>query len=54
LGFLRYTLAVAGEIDAVGVVHDAIEDGVGVGRIADQVMPLVDGIWLVTIVDRRP
>jgi len=25
---------VAGQIDAVGVVHDAIEDGVGVGWIA--------------------
>jgi hypothetical protein len=39
----RAPQAVAGEIDAVGVVHDAIEDGVGIGRIADQVVPLVDG-----------
>jgi len=33
---------VASEIDAVGVVDDAIENGVSVGRIADQVMPFVD------------
>ena len=32
----------AGEIDAVRVVHDAIEDGVGVGWIADQIVPFVD------------
>jgi hypothetical protein len=45
-------VALAGEIDAVGVVHDAIEDGVGVGRISDQLVPFVDGILLVMIVDR--
>jgi hypothetical protein len=33
---------VAGEIDAVGVVDDAIENRIGVGRIADQVVPFVD------------
>jgi len=33
---------VAGQIDAMGVVDDAIENGVGVGRIADQVVPFVD------------
>jgi hypothetical protein len=32
--------AVAGEIDAVGVVLDAVEDGVGVGGAADQVVDL--------------
>jgi hypothetical protein len=42
-GGARAPQAVAGEIDAVGVVHDAIEDGVGVGRIADQIVPFVDG-----------
>ena len=36
------TQAVAGEIDAVGVVEEAIEDGVGIGRIADHGMPFVD------------
>jgi hypothetical protein len=36
---VRAAQAVAGEIDAVGVVDDAIEDGIGVGRIADQIMP---------------
>jgi hypothetical protein len=34
---------VAGEIDPVGVVDDAIENGVGIGGIADQLMPFVDG-----------
>ena len=33
----------AGEIDPVSVVDDAIEDGVGVGGIADQLVPFVDG-----------
>ena len=33
----------AGEIDAVGVVDDAIEDDIGVGGIADQIMPFVHG-----------
>jgi hypothetical protein len=31
------------EIDALGVVDDAIEDGIGVGRIADRLVPFVDG-----------
>jgi hypothetical protein len=31
------------EIDAVGVVYEPIEDGVRVGRIADQLVPFVDG-----------
>jgi hypothetical protein len=38
LGWLfgaRAPQAVAGEVDAVGVVYDAIEDGVGVSRISD-------------------
>src|SRR5712691_7919089 len=34
--------AVAGEVDPVGVVDEAVENGVGVGGIADQRMPLVD------------
>jgi hypothetical protein len=34
---------VAGEIDPVRVVDEAIEDGVGIGGIADQLVPLVDG-----------
>ena len=33
----------AGEIDPVRVVDDAIEDGVGIGGIADQLVPFVDG-----------
>jgi len=34
---------VAGEINPVGVVDDAIENGVGIGGIADQLVPFVDG-----------
>jgi hypothetical protein len=39
---------VAGEIDAMGVVHDAIEDGVCVGRIAEhaRVPPFLSGSCL--------
>ncbi len=33
----------AGEVDPVRVVDDAIEDGVGVGGIADQLVPFVEG-----------
>ena len=46
LGWLvgaRASQAVAGEIDPVRVVDDAIEDGVGVGGIADQLVPFVEG-----------
>jgi hypothetical protein len=32
-----------GKIDPVRVVDDAVEDGIGVGGIADQLMPFVDG-----------
>ncbi len=34
--------AVAVELDAVGVVDDAIEDGVGQGGIADDLVPALD------------
>jgi hypothetical protein len=27
----------------MGIVDEAIEDGVGVGRVADDLMPFVDG-----------
>jgi hypothetical protein len=30
------------ELDALGVVHDAIENGVGEGRLADDVVPAAD------------
>ena len=42
-GFSGPPQALAGEIDAVGVVHQAVEDGVGIGRVADQGVPLIDG-----------
>ena len=31
------------ELDAVGVMHEPIEDGVAEGGIADDVMPVIDG-----------
>ena len=31
--------AVAGEIEAMGIVDEAVEDSVGIGRIADDLMP---------------
>jgi len=34
---------VSGEIEPVRVVDDAVEDGIGIGGIADQLMPFVDG-----------
>jgi hypothetical protein len=41
LPFLGSPQALAGEFDAVGVVNETIQDGVGVGRIADNLMPAV-------------
>jgi hypothetical protein len=38
---------VALELESVGVVDDAVEDGVGDGRLTDDVVPPIDGIWLV-------
>jgi hypothetical protein len=35
--------AVAGEIDTMGVVDEAVEDGVGISRVADDIVPFVDG-----------
>src|SRR6202171_4943175 len=42
-GFAGSPHALAVEIDAVGVMNQAVEDGVGVGGIADQRVPLIDG-----------
>ena len=40
--FLRpFAQRFALEIDPIGVVHQAVEDGVGQGRIADQFVPVV-------------
>lgn len=39
----RFSKALSGEFDTVGVVDEAIEDGVGDGRIADDFVPAVDG-----------
>jgi hypothetical protein len=42
-GFAGSPHALAVEVDAVGVVDQAVEDGVGVGGIADRRVPLIDG-----------
>ena len=42
------------ELKPVGIVDDAVEDGVRVGGLADQLMPFVHGGWLVMMVERRP
>jgi hypothetical protein len=36
------TQTVAGQIDAVSVVDETVEDGVGISRVADDGMPFVD------------
>jgi hypothetical protein len=41
-GFERGTHALAGEFDSVGIVDDAVEDGVGEGGITDDVVPAID------------
>src|SRR5580693_9190810 len=58
---IRFAAAhrVAPQLDAVGIVDDPVEDGVGIGRIADRVVPALDwdlrgqdrGGTLVAIVD---
>ena len=35
--------AVAVQVEAVGIVDEAVEDGVGVGRVADDGVPVLDG-----------
>jgi hypothetical protein len=35
--------AVAGKFDAVGIMDEAVEDGIGNGWIADHVVPVIDG-----------
>ena len=36
------THRVTGEGDTVGVVNEPVEDGVGIGRVADHVVPALD------------
>jgi hypothetical protein len=43
LPFLRAAQALACKFDPVSVVDETIEDGVGVGGIADDLMPAIDG-----------
>jgi hypothetical protein len=40
MGRLR---TLASELDPVGIMNDAVEDGIGKRRIADDLMPAVDG-----------
>ena len=39
---LLFSNGFASELDPVGVVDDAVEDGVGQGGITDQIVPPVD------------
>ena len=48
----RSAQALSSEFDAMGVVNEAVEDGVGVSGVADHVMPCGQGKPRVTIVDR--
>ena len=43
-----------GEFDAVGIVNETVQDGVGIGRIADYFVPSVYWKLEVIIVERRP
>ena len=38
-----FSQALAGQLDAIGVMDESIEDGVGDGGIADDFVPAVDG-----------
>src|SRR6202011_443327 len=42
-GFAGSPHALPVEIDPVGVMDQAVEDGVGVGGVTDQRVPLIDG-----------
>ena len=46
--------ALAGEDEAMGVVHESVEDCVGYGRIGDHIVPVLHIDWLVTMVEPRP
>lgn len=58
-GTLGFSQALAGKFDAIGVVHQAVENGIGDGRTADDLVPMIDrhlagdddGACLVTILD---
>ena len=39
----RPTQTVAGEIEAMGIVHEAVQNGVGVSGVADHCVPIFDG-----------
>ena len=40
---LGLSQALSLEVDAVGVVDESVEDGVGDGGIADELVPAIDG-----------
>lgn len=41
-GSSLFSETVAAEFDAIGIVNDAIEDGIGQRRVADYLVPTVD------------
>ena len=50
-GGAPFAHALAPELDAVRVVQNAVEDRVGQGWVADDVVPRSIGTWLVMISD---
>ena len=46
--------AVSFQREPVRVVHEAVEDGIGDGGIADHLVPISTGSWLVAMVEPRP
>src|SRR5271163_4666934 len=42
LGLPGFSQGIASEFDTIGVVNDAVENGVGQCRVADDVVPFVD------------
>ncbi len=41
------------ELDAVGTVEQAVNDGIGKGRLSQASCQRATGSWLVTMVERR-
>jgi hypothetical protein len=44
---------VAREVDAISILEEAVEDGVDIGRVADNVAQRLTGIWVARMVKTR-
>lgn len=40
-----FSEALAGQIDAIGIVNEAVQDGIGQGWVTDYFIPTVHGDW---------